>query len=471
VKPQATNLQDRARVAVANQKLRAALWSVTGRILANREQALAELDDAAGKRDLARHARMRGLQELDVHLERFADNCERNGIQLHWAADAAQANEIICELAAGCEGGIIKSKSMATEETGLNEALEARGWKVTETDLGEWIVQLAREHPSHIIAPALHRSKEQCAEVISEHIGQPVAADPPLIVKAARDRLREEFIAASVGISGVNLGIAETGTLVLVTNEGNGRLVTSGPRIHIALMGIEKIVPTLDDAIGVLRVLARSATGQKMTSYTSFISGPRRPDEPDGPNEVHVVLLDNGRSDYLGNELWESLLCIRCGACLNTCPVYRRIGGHAYGSPYSGPVGLLVTPMIRPSDPEAHVALPHASSLCGACHDICPVLIDIPRMILALRARSVRAQGPGWVERSVFRVAGWVLRRPRAYAVLRWLVGWLLAPFRGRVPGAAAWTASRRLPPVARIPFHTWWRRRQLESAHARDPR
>jgi L-lactate dehydrogenase complex protein LldF len=460
----AAPLAERARLAVANAKLQAALWRATGRLLDNRDRAFAALSDGDARRDAAREARLRALRTLDQQLERFVASCVKNGIQVHWARDAEEANQLVVELARG-RGSVIKSKSMATEETELNAALEASGLEVVETDLGEWVVQLAKERPSHIVAPSLHKTKDEFAELIGQQLGRAVPAEHETLVKAARERLRREFVRSGVGISGVNFGVAETGTLVLVTNEGNGRLVTSGPAVHIALMGIEKVVATLDDAAALLRVLARSGTGQKMTSYVSFISGPRRADELDGPDEVHVVLLDNGRSTYLGNEMWESLLCIRCGACLNTCPVYRRIGGHAYGSTYPGPIGLLATPMIQPDDPEVRADLPHASSLCGACHEICPVRIDLPRMILALRARAITERHAAATERWIFRLAAFALARPALYRLLLFLgalvtriVGTRALPFFGR------WTKTRDLPPVAPTSFQTWWKRRPRPS-------
>jgi L-lactate dehydrogenase complex protein LldF len=456
------DIRDRARLAVANERLRLALATATGRLLERSARAFDTLPDKQRAKGQARAARQHGLANLDVHLERFVANCVKNGMHVHFAADADEAARIVCELAKD-QGSVIKSKSMATEEIHLNDALLARGIDVIETDLGEWVLQLAKEKPAHIVAPALHKTTAEFAGIIGQKIGRTLPEDPAALVTAARARLREEFIRGGVGVSGVNFGVAETGTLVLITNEGNGRLVTSGPRTHIALMGIEKVVPTLDGVVALLRVLARSGSGQKLTSYTSFISGPRRADEPDGPDEIHVVLLDNGRSRTLGTDQWESLLCIRCGACLNACPVYQRIGGHAYGSTYPGPIGLLATAMVRP-DEESQAVMPHASSLCGACHEICPVQIDLPRMILSLRAQSVAAGRPPALERMLFWLAAFVFRRPWLYRAALGLGAWLsrvVGKSHLRSLGPKAWTRSRDLPMVARTPFRTWWAERK----------
>ena len=298
----------------------------------------------------------------------------------------------------------VKSKSMVSEEIHLNDGLEAAGVAVVETDLGELIVQLAHDHPSHIIAPIIHKSREDIAELFKSAAGatDDDVSDVAHMTAFARTRLRSEFINADMGISGANFGVAETGSICLVTNEGNGRLTTTVPRVHVALMGIERIVPTIADLGTMLRVLARSATGQPLSVYSNILSGPRRTtddetqSEPDGPDELHVVLVDNGRSELLGGELAEILYCIRCGACLNACPVYQSIGGHAYGSVYPGPVGAVLTPALQGLG--AFGELPQASSLCGACREVCPVRIDIPRMLLALRRRSVQEIGaPAWI--------------------------------------------------------------------------
>jgi L-lactate dehydrogenase complex protein LldF len=394
------------------------------------------------------------LKDLDKHLENFVSACTKNGIQVHWADSGKDAQKIICDLVAE-KGTVVKSKSMATEEIHLNAALAARGIRVVETDVGEWVIQQTKEMPAHLIAPALHKTREDYAQVLKSGFGRDVPLEPRAIANEIRDVLRADFLDAGAGISGVNFGIAETGTIIVVTNEGNACLVTSSPRIHVALMGIEKVVATLDDAVALLRVLARSAVGAKSTSYVSFIQGPRRPDEVDGPDEVHVVLLDNGRTNYLGNEMWESLLCIRCGACLNACPVYRRIGGQAYNSAYQGPIGLLATAMVRPDELEVARDLPHASSLCGACHEICPVRIDIPRMIIALRRRAVASKKARFLERLLYAAAAAVLKRPKLY---RWMLGsaGLLARITRRRYMRLPFSQTI-VPMAAPQSFRAWW--------------
>jgi len=306
---------------------------------------------------------------------------------------------------------------MATEEIQLNGHLEAAGIYPVETDLGEWIVQLAKEPPSHIIAPAIHKTKEQVAGLIGLAAGRPLPADIPTLTAEARRVLRSAFLEAGIGISGGNIAVAETGSVVLVTNEGNGRLVTSAPPVHIALIGIEKIAPTWDDAAVWLSLLARSATGQPLSIYTSVITGPRRAGDPDGPDEVHIVLLDNGRSALLGTSKEELLQCIRCGACLNVCPVYREAGGHAYGSPYSGPIGAIVAPTLFGA--RAYEGLPQASSLCGACLEVCPVRIDIPRILLELREEQAQTGLTPWWLRAAEQGAAYVLGHPARLAAVR----------------------------------------------------
>lgn len=454
--------RERMRLAVLDERLGRALEKTTSHLVRKRDEAFAQLEDSDRQRDLARAAKLRALAHLDENLAAFAARCRENGIVVHAARTAGDAAELIAGLAEG-RGSVIKSKSMATEEVNLNDLLEARGVHVVETDLGEWAVQLAREKPSHIVVPALHKTKEQFAELIGLKVGETLPADPAGLVTVARRALRREFIAAGVGISGVNMGIAETGTIVLVTNEGNGRLVTSGPPLHIALMGIEKVVETLADATQILRVLARAGSGQKLTTYTSFISGPRRPGDPDGPEEVHLILLDNGRTEYLASELWESLLCIRCGVCLSACPVYQKVGGHAYASTYPGPIGLLATHMVRPDEKEALVDGPHASTLCGACLEACPLRIDIPRMLIALRKKGVEEKKVPLAERAFAAGYAALATRPLAWRLALAASG-KAASLVGRdgfLPSLPSllgrWTGVRDLPAPPSTPFRAWF--------------
>ena len=356
-----------------------------------RESALRQLPDAAELRGRAKAIRRETVSNLAVHLETFSKRLSENGIQLHRASDGEEAGQIVINIAK--ERGakpVAKSKSMVTEEIGLNEALASAGIRAVETDLGEYIVQLRGEPPAHILTPALHLTKEQIAETFSRQLGEEVRPDVAEINRTARTRLREVFFNAPIGLTGVNFGVAETGTICLVTNEGNGRMVASLPPVHIAVMGIERLVPTLEDLAVMLRLLSRSATGQKITNYVSLINAPRRDTDPEGAEERHVILVDNGRSALLGTPLAESLDCIRCGACLNACPVFREAGGHSYGSVYSGPIGSVVSPALFGMSEFGHLA--KASSLCGACVDACPVGIDIPSMLLRVRAAAPPAE-------------------------------------------------------------------------------
>jgi L-lactate dehydrogenase complex protein LldF len=337
-----------------------------------------------------------------------------------------------------------------------------------ETDLGEYIIQLAHERPSHIIAPAIHKTKGQVAELFARELQREVAADPEVLTRIARAQLREKFLQADLGITGANFAVAETGTVVLVTNEGNGRMVTSLPRVHVAVMGVEKVVPSMTDLMVFLSVLAKSATGQKLSVYTTLIQGPRRPGELEGPDEFHLVLLDNGRIAQIAGTLREALYCLRCGACLNVCPVYRQIGGHAYGYTYPGPIGILLTAMLN--GPRSVKELSHASSLCGACADACPVRIDIPRMLIELRKEVDERKIAPWPERVVFKTFAWLLRRPALYRLGGPLGRLLQRPFvrSGRIRALPLffghWTRTRDLPPVAAQTFQERWNALERET-------
>jgi L-lactate dehydrogenase complex protein LldF len=426
-------------------------------------------------RDRARAARASALARLDEYLETLAVNVEAAGGHVHWAADGAAARRIIGGLARdhGVQR-IVKGKSMASEEVHLNQALEEAGLRVVETDLGEYIVQLAGETPSHILAPAIHKTREQVAQLFQERLGMPPTDEIPVMTRTARAALREEFLHADMGITGVNFGVAETGTIVLVTNEGNGRLTSGVPRIHVALMGIERVVATTDDLLVLLQVLARSATGQKLSVYTTFLTGPARPDDPDGPEEFHLVLLDNGRSRLLGTEYAESLFCIRCGACLNVCPVYQEIGGHAYGATYPGPIGAVLTPALEGLDGDTKW-LPQASSLCGACQEVCPVRIAIPDMLLKLRRDTVRELGTPLPERAGMRGFRIGMSSPALYRAGTRLsrTGLRLLERRGRIrrlpPPLSAWTEGRDFPPFARRSFRERWAERQARHGSERN--
>ena len=457
---------DRVERALNDQTLQTALKRAVHHFVSGRSNALAQLSDADQLRDQARAIRAKALSRLDELLERLADQIAEHGGHVCWAEDGAAACRYIADLARdrGVRS-IVKSKSMAAEEIHLNQALEQAGLVVTETDLGEYIIQLAGETPSHIIAPSVHKTREQVAELFEQHLGMPRTDDIPTMTQAARRALRQRFLQADMGISGVNFGVAEGGAIALVTNEGNGRLTTTVPRIHVAVMGIERVVESLDDLGVMLQVLARSATGQRLSVYTTIISGPARPGEPDGPEEFHLVLLDNGRSRILGGAYAEALLCIRCGACLNACPVYQSIGGHAYGGVYSGPIGAILTPLLEPELADVD-QLPQASSLCGACQAACPVRIAIPDMLLRLRADAVAEGHAGAAERAA--IASWraLMMNPALYRACGQLasIGTRLLARRGQLgwlpPPMSAWTNMRDFPAFAARSFNEIWEER-----------
>jgi L-lactate dehydrogenase complex protein LldF len=450
-----------AAAAVDDAHLQAALETATGHFRTGRSVALAELPEADALRDHLKAIRAATLANLAEHLETFERNATAAGAHVHWARDGAEAAGIVTGLARAHGVTLAaKSKSMATEEIHLNQALASAGITPVETDLGEWIIQLAEEPPYHIIAPAIHKTRDQVAALFARETGAPLVSDDiPALTALARHQLRQRFLEAGMGISGGNLAVAESGSIVLVTNEGNGRMVTSLPPLHVAIIGIEKIAPTWDDAAAWLALLARSATGQPLSIYTTVVTGPARPEDPDGPEEVHVILLDNGRSRLLGTTYEEVLECIRCGACLNICPVYREAGGHAYGSPYSGPIGAVITPLLFGL--EHYPALPHASTLCGACQDVCPVRIDLPRLLLALRAEEVSRGLASPPEVMLEKGAAFILAHERLLRLSRRLLAAgqrpLVASRQLRLPEQLNPGQERRLPALAPRSFHELW--------------
>jgi L-lactate dehydrogenase complex protein LldF len=467
--PQTIKFVERVDGALHDGSLQTALGRATTRFMGNRTNAFAALEESGDLRARARAIRAHALANLDSLLERMADTVERRGGHVCWAEDGEAARRYIVDLArARGVKLIVKSKSMASEEIHLNHALEEANFHVVETDLGEYIIQLAGETPSHIIAPAIHKTREQVRDLFVEHLGMAPTDDIPTMAGTARTELRQRFLQADMGISGVNFGVADEGAVVIVENEGNARLTTTAPRIHVAVMGIERVCEKLEDLGVLLQVLARSATGQRLSVYTSILSGPRRPDEPDGPEEFHLILLDNGRTRILSEQYAEALMCIRCGACLNVCPVYQAIGGHAYGSVYPGPIGAVLSPLLQPDLPEVE-KLPHASSLCGACQEACPVGIAIPDMLLRLRADAVAAGKSmaveqiginGWrqtmMNPAIFRAGGKLAALGTRLLGRDGAVGWLPPPF-------DQWTKSRTFPQFASKSFTEQWEERQRQ--------
>jgi len=464
------DFERRARHALTDPQLQAALRKGMHGFVGKRAEAVAEVPEFDALRDAARDIKNHTLQYLDHYLERYAEAVAGLGGQVHWAADAAEARAIVVDICrrAGART-VAKGKSMAGEEIDLNEALEAAGLEVVETDLGEYIIQLAKEPPSHIIAPAVHKTREQIADLFHEHhrrLGfERRQSEVPALVDEARQVLRRKFLSADVGITGANFLIAETGSNVIVTNEGNGDLSSTLPRVHIVTAGLEKVVPTLEDASVLLRVLARSATGQAASTYTTLFSGPRRPGETDGPQEYHVVLIDSGRTAILGTPFQEILRCIRCGACLNHCPVWTAVGGHAYGWVYSGPMGAVLTPLLK--DLEAAGHLPNACTLNGRCEQNCPMRIPLPSLLRRLRHRQYEAGLSSGVVRGGLAVWAFFALRPPLYRLLTAVAGRLLQLAGGRrgrlsrLPLAGGWTAGRDFPAPQGETFQQAWRRAQ----------
>lgn len=471
----AATFHRRVELALEDRALHAAMANATSRLVSARRAGMAAFEHAEATRDHARAIRAHTISRLDDYLRQFEAAVVARGGHVHWARTAEDAVAIVADIARQHGvGKAVKSKSMVSEEVELNRGLAAAGVEVLETDLGEFVVQIDGDHPSHIVGPIIHKSRSDVARSFRDKLGasDEDLAGVPEMTAFARRTLRTGFLEADMGISGGNFGVAETGSLCICTNEGNGRLTTTLPRVHVALMGIERLVPTLADLGVMLQVLGRSATGQKLTVYSNIITGPRRrsPDSPgqgesDGPEHVHVVLVDNGRSRLLGGDLAEILYCIRCGACLNACPVYQEIGGHAYGSVYPGPVGAVLTPGLEGLADFRE--LPQASSLCGACREICPVRIDIPRMLLSLRDRATAlGYSATWATSGLW-VFQHLARRPRAFRAAQALArvvtraiardGWIR-----RMPGPLSlWTRQRDFPALAPKTFMAEWEQRR----------
>lgn len=449
-----------ARIAIRDTNLQQAVAKGTSMAFNNRKKAMFSVSDEHGEalRQQAAEAKRRALRQLPDLLEQAEANLTANGIQVLWATDATEANQHVLDIAqAHSVKSVAKSKSMMTEEIGLNGALEAAGLTVVETDLGEYIIQLNNEHPSHIIAPVIHKTKESIRDLFIDKLNMPPTDDTKEMVTFARKMLREVFLNADMGITGGNFVIAETGSICLVMNEGNGRMVTAMPKVHVAVIGIEKVIENIEDYATLTQILPRSGTGQQMPVYTNIINGPCTDGSGEGPEQVYVIFVDNGRSDIYATKYAEALACIRCGACLNACPVYRSTGGHAYGWVYGGPIGAVLTPLYVGL--ENATPLPHASSLCGSCKQVCPVNIDLPRMLLDLRDdlvttgeddRRWRWSIKGWamVNKSprLFELAG----RAARFGLNSGLADMLPSPL-------GEWKKYRDFPEFAEVPFRELW--------------
>ncbi|MEP4378074.1 MAG: LutB/LldF family L-lactate oxidation iron-sulfur protein [Alphaproteobacteria bacterium] len=461
------NFKNNARDQLANADLQAALNKARGHFVDGRATARDNLPEFDDLRDQARDIKNHTLEHLDFYLEAYEEKVVESGGHVHWARTAADAQRIVLDICRSVDARTVnKGKSMIGEEIEINEALEAHGIRPVETDLGEYIIQLRGERPSHIIAPAVHLTKAQVEASFRENHTEldpdRVLEEPPMLLNEARTILRKKYFEAEVGITGANLLIAETGSSIIVTNEGNGDLSQLIPKVHIVLASLEKIVPTLEDAATILRVLARSATGQEFSSYTTLSTGPKREEDPDGPEQYHVILLDNGRTDMLGTEFEEMLRCIRCGACMNHCPVYQSVGGHAYGWVYPGPMGSVLSPGLLGVDEAGH--LPNASSFCGRCEEVCPMRIPLPKMMRHWREREFESHLSPGSARVGLGVWAFFARRPKLYQLATGLQMRMLAWMgrkRGRLsslPLAGGWTKYRELPAPQGRTFQSRWR-------------
>ncbi len=464
MKVSSQNFKANARKALKDQQLQTALGRATAQFVGKRKTAVAALKNFEDLRDYCAVVKAHTLDYLDYYLEQLVDNVERLGGEVHFAADGNEANRIVTELArANNVKTVVKSKSMVSEEIQLNEALEAAGVTPLETDLGEYILQLDHDAPSHIIGPAIHKTKEQVTKLFHDKLGTPLDADIPTLTSAARRVLRDGFLQADMGISGANFAVAETGTIALVENEGNIRLTTSLPRMHLAIMGLEKVIPRLHDLPAFLAILPRSATGQKASSYVSLISGAKREDEPEGPESFHLLIIDNGRSAVLADpKLRAALRCIRCGACLNSCPVYQQVGGHAYGWVYSGPIGAVLDPGLLGLKDTFN--LPQASSLCGACGEVCPVKIPLPELLIEHRRRSVERGLSAKTEKVAVGAFAFIASQP-----VLWNAGTKMGRFAAQrlskdgyltgdwLPVLKQWLSERDFPAPAKTSFRERW--------------
>jgi len=460
------NFKARAGEKLADVKLQAALRKLQGNFVKGRADRVAELDNFEDIRAAAAAIRDRALANLDVYLEEFEKNATARGAVVHWAETTGEANRIVCELAARYNvRKVAKSKSMVSEECALNEALEAAGIEVVETDLGEYILQLAHEPPSHIVAPVVHKSKDEVSDLFSEKHRLARKTGIADLCREAREILRPQFLSADMGISGANFMVAETGSTLIVTNEGNGRMVTTLPRVHVAITGIEKVVPTLEDVTTLLRLLPRHGTGQSITNYISVTTGVKDAAELDGPEHFHIVLVDAGRTRLIGSDMQPMLRCIRCGACMNHCPVYQNVGGHAYGWVYPGPMGSILTPTYVGL--ENALDLPNASTMCNQCGVVCPVKIPLPDLMRKLREKQFERGLKPPTEKLGLALWSWMVRHPALYAMSARIGARVLALMGGTgklihsLPLGGGWTAGRDLPAPQGKTFRELYRQRE----------
>ncbi len=463
------DLTTRSSVALRDEFLRGAVRFTVDRLRTAKAKSIEALGSWDEWRDRGRAIRAHTIENLDYYLEQFCTNATARGAHVYFAADASEARTKVVDLVqAASAKTVVKSKSMVSEEIHVNDRLAEAGIEVVETDLGEWIIQLAHETPSHIILPAIHKQRAGIQVLFEKEGNEKLSPETKVLAGYARRRLREKFEKGDVGITGCNFAVADTGSIVLFTNEGNGRMVTTLPPVHIVLMGMERIVPTLDDLEVMANLLPRSATGQKLTAYLNILTGPKPAEEADGAREVHVIIVDNGRSTQLGDPHFQEVLhCIRCGACLNVCPVYRHIGGHAYGSVYPGPIGAVLTPLLQPTARAGELA--NASTLCGACFEACPVKIPLHDMLVHLRSRNVERGHAPRLEKPALKIYAWVFSSPTLFRLVGWMIRWVqritsgtgkrgkwllrwMGPFRG-------WTDYRALPPPARDSFRALFKK------------
>jgi len=467
---QSMHFKSRAAMKLADARLQANLSRFAERIIGARAAAIAELDDFEGTRDAAVERRDRAIERLDIWLERFESQAARSGATVLYAQTYEEAAKLLVEIARrhGVKK-VTKTKSMVSEEIELNQAFAAAGIASVETDLGEYILQVNdNEPPSHIIAPVIHKDRDEVSELFARVHRTPRKSEISQLTREAREVLRGHFLSSEMGVTGANFLIAETGSAAIVTNEGNEGMCTILPRVHVVLAGIEKLLPTLEDAATIMRLLARSATGQPISNYFSLLTGPRRPGDADGPEHMYYVLMDAGRTGLLGGEFEEMLRCIRCGACMNHCPVYQKIGGHAYGWVYPGPMGAVLTPSY--AGLEKAIDLPHAATLCGQCSVVCPVKIPLPDLLRRLRERQVERGLRPWIERAALRAWAFVALRPLLYRPATRIGARVLKWFGGEkrlirsLPGAHGWTKHRDFPAPSGKTFMELYRERRSGS-------